>query len=99
MCRQDFGPTVGLHAIDISFFWIFNVPFQAPTRDHPFYGYSEKRDHPCYSYSEKRPQFSRLLRRASRYKGPILHTEKIVVQTSRVEKRAGDDYHPKDHSS
>ena len=38
----------------------FNVSFQALTRDHPFYG-----------YSEKSPHFSRLLRRAWGYGGSI----------------------------
>ena len=27
------------------FIWLFNVPVQAPTRGHPFYGYSEKPPH------------------------------------------------------
>ena len=39
----------------------FNVPIQAPTRDPPF-----------YSYSEKPPHFSRLLRHAWGYGGHIL---------------------------
>ena len=43
------------------FVGFFNVPVQAPTRDQPFYG-----------YSEKPPQFSRLLRHARGYGGHIL---------------------------
>ena len=38
-----------------------NVPIKAPTRGKPFYGYSEKPTH-----------FSRILRRAWRYGGPIV---------------------------
>ena len=43
------------------FVGFFNVPVQAPTRDPPFYG-----------YSEKPPHFSRLLRHAWGYGGHIL---------------------------
>ena len=43
MCRriEEVEPTVGLprHRHFVGF---FNVPVQTPTRDHPFYGYSEK---------------------------------------------------------
>ena len=39
----------------------FNVSVQAPTRGQPFYG-----------YSEKSPHFSRILRRAWGYGGPIV---------------------------
>ena len=53
MCRrieEEIEPTVGLprHRHSVGF---FNVPVQTPTRDPPFYG-----------YSEKPPHFSRLLR-------------------------------------
>ena len=43
------------------FVGFFNVPVQAPTRDPPFYG-----------FSEKPPHFSRLLRHAWGYGGHIL---------------------------
>ena len=43
MCRriEEVEPTVGLprHRHFVGF---FNVPVQTPTRDPPFYGYSEK---------------------------------------------------------
>ena len=57
---EEVGPTVGIlrHR---HFQGFFNVPVQAPTRGHPFYG-----------YSEKPPHFNRLLRRALGYGGPIL---------------------------
>ena len=63
MCRrieEEVEPTVGLprHRHFVEF---FNVPVQAPTRDPPLYG-----------YSEKPPHFSRLLRHAWRYGGHIL---------------------------
>ena len=63
MCRQieeEVEPTVGLprHRHFVGF---FNVPVQTPTRDPPFYG-----------YSEKPPHFSRLLRHAWGYGGHIL---------------------------
>ena len=62
MCRriEEVGPTVGLprHRHFVGF---FNVPFQTPTRDSPFYG-----------YSEKPPHFSRLLQHAWGYGGHIL---------------------------
>ena len=63
MCRQteeEFGPTCTLphhrHFVGFS-----NMPVQAPTRDQPFYG-----------YSEKLPHFSCPLRRAWGYGGSIL---------------------------
>ena len=40
MCRQtkeEVGPTVGLPTQFRHFVGFFNVPVQAPTRDHPFY--------------------------------------------------------------
>ena len=43
------------------FVGFFNVSVQVPRRGYPFYG-----------YSEKLPDFSRLLRRARGYGGPIL---------------------------
>ena len=52
---EEVGPTVGIPRHS------FNVPVQAPTRGHPFYG-----------YSDKPPHFNRLLRRALGYGGPIL---------------------------
>ena len=63
MCRrieEEVEPTVGLprHRHFVGF---FNVPVQAPTRDPPLYG-----------YSEKPPHFSRLLRHAWGYGGHIL---------------------------
>ena len=53
-------PTVGLPTPN-TFRRFFNVPVQASTRGHPFYG-----------YSEKPPHFSRLLRCARRYGWPFL---------------------------
>ena len=63
MCRrieEEVEPTVGLprHRHFVGF---FNVPVQTPTRDPPFYG-----------FSEKPPHFSRLLRHAWGYGGHIL---------------------------
>ena len=43
------------------FVGFFYLPVQAPTRDHPF-----------YSYSEKQPHFIRLLRCGLGYGGPFL---------------------------
>ena len=39
---EEVGPMVGLQR-HRHFAGFFNVPVQAPTRDHPFYGYSEDR--------------------------------------------------------
>ena len=63
MCRrteEEVEPTVGLprHGHFVGFFY---VPVQTPTRDPPFYG-----------YSEKPPHYSRLLRHAWGYGGHIL---------------------------
>ena len=63
MCRwteEEVKLTVGFtrHRHFVGF---FNVPDQAPTRDQPFNG-----------YSDKLPYFSRLLRCALGYRGPIL---------------------------
>ena len=63
MCRrieEEVEPTVGLprHRHFVGF---FNVPVQTPTRDPPFYG-----------FSEKPPHFSRLLRHARGCGGHIL---------------------------
>ena len=62
--KKNFGPTctVGLphHR---HFVWFFNMPVQAPTRDQPFYVYSEKPAHFI---------FSRPLQRAWEYGGSIL---------------------------
>ena len=63
MCRrieEEVEPTVGLprHRHFVGF---FNVPVQTPTREPPFYG-----------YSEKPPHFSRHLRHAWGYGGHIL---------------------------
>ena len=63
MCRrteEEVEPMVGLprHRHFVGF---FNVPVQTPTRDPPFYG-----------YSEKPPHISRLLRHAWGYGGHIL---------------------------
>ena len=47
MCRRiekEVEPTVGLPRYR-HFVGFFNVPVQAPTRDPPFYGYSEKPPH------------------------------------------------------
>ena len=59
------------------FVWFFNVPVQALTRDHPFYG-----------YSETPPHFSHLLQHAWGYGGPIRilhpkgsHREDLLLQT------------------
>ena len=54
--RSDFQCHTGRH-----FVGFFNVPVQAPTRDPPFYG-----------YSDEPPHFSRLLRHAWGYGGHIL---------------------------
>ena len=58
--EEEVEPLVGLpgHRYFVEF---FNVPVQAPTRFHP-----------SYIYSEKLSNFSRFLRRAWRYGGPIL---------------------------
>ena len=62
------------------FVGFFNVPVQAPTRDPPFYG-----------YSEKPPHFSRLLRHALGYGGHILDLTPRVpmgadcINTSKVD--------------
>ena len=62
MCRriEEVEPTVGLPR-HRHFLGFFNVPVQTPTRDPPFYG-----------YSEKPPHFSRLLRHVWGYGGHIL---------------------------
>ena len=63
MCRrieEEVEPTVGLQR-HRHFVGFFNVPVQTPTRDPPFYGYSEKPLH-----------FSRLLQHAWGYGGHIL---------------------------
>ena len=62
MCRRtedEIGPMIGLRR-HRHFVGFFNVPGQAPTHSQPLYG-----------YSEKPPHFSRLLRRAWGYGGPI----------------------------
>ena len=55
--EEEVEPTVGIPR-HRHFGGFFNVPVQAPTRDPPFYG-----------YSEKPPHFSRLLRHAWEYGG------------------------------
>ena len=57
---EEAGPTAGFPR-HRHFLGFFNVPVQAPTRGHPFYG-----------YSEKPPHFNRLLRCALGYGWHIL---------------------------
>ena len=64
MCRrteEEVEPMVNGLPRHRHFVGFFNVPVQTPTRDPPFYG-----------YSEKPPHFSRLLRHAWGYGGHIL---------------------------
>ena len=64
ICAGGLKKTLGLRSGSQRhrhFVGFFNLPVQASTRGHPFYG-----------YSEKPPLFSRLLRCTWEYGGPIL---------------------------